>query len=84
MAERATIPAYDRLGRQLAAGEAPRFARAEAATNGPVSSAGEPLDKHPALPKRRCARCTRKFQPTRQRWMLCAACFKSGAASMEF
>ena len=84
MPERATIPAFTHEGRQLAAGEAARFKRAEVATNGPVSSAGEPLDKHPAPPKRRCARCTRKFQPTRKRWMLCAGCFKSGAATMEF
>ena len=84
MPDPATVPAFTHEGRQLAAGEAPRFKLAEATTNGPVDSVGAPLDKHPARPKRRCARCTRKFQPTRKRIMLCAGCFKSGAATMEF
>ena len=29
-------------------------------------------------PKRSCARCGNRFQPTTKRWMLCARCFGLG------
>ena len=78
-----TIPAFNSDGRQLPAGDAARFKRAEVATNGPVSSAGEPLDKHPTRPPRPCANCGRRFKPTRKRWLLCHGCFSRAGNSME-
>ena len=76
MPERVTVPAFDRNGRQLAAGEAPRFKLAEVTTNGPVDSAGAPLEPAPALFARPCSRCGRRFRQTIKRRLLCANCFQ--------
>ena len=83
MVERITVPAFDRYGRQLAAGEAPRFKLAEATTNGPVDSVGALLVPAPVRAKRPCVRCGRRFKPTRTRWVLCKNCFTSSAATIE-
>ena len=83
MAERITVPAFDRYGRQLAAGEAAALKRAEVTTNGPVDSAGAPLDPVPVRAARPCARCGRTFKPSPRRQMLCAGCFGSDTAWIE-
>ena len=83
MAERVTVPPFNCYGRQLAAGEAPALKRAEVASNVGRNANGAPLDKPQARPPRPCARCGRRFKPTRKRWLLCAGCFKSADASME-
>ena len=83
MPERATIPAYTYGGKQLPAGEAPHFKRAELDTGGPASSAGDPLDKQPPRPERPCSKCGRRFKPTRKRWLLCLGCFSRADANME-
>ena len=63
MPDPATIPAFTGDGKELAAGEAPRFKLAEATTSGPVDSIGAPLVAPRARPPRACARCGRRFKP---------------------
>ena len=33
--------------------------------------------------RRPCARCSKRFQPTRRRRMLCDPCFRTGGSGME-
>ena len=80
---RTTVPAFDQSGRLLAAGEASILKRAEVSTSGPVDSIGAPLVAPRARPPRPCARCARRFKPTRTRWVLCKSCFTSSSATVE-
>ena len=42
----------------------------------PRTHTGDPVLKD--KPKRSCARCGNRFEPTTKRWMLCARCFGLG------
>ena len=60
-------------GKQLAAGESPFGHRSAGVWKGslPSPKSDPRLDR----PKRPCACCRRRFQPTVKRRMLCASCF---------
>ena len=68
-----------RNGRQLAAGESLFGHRSQGVFEGrlPSPKTDPRLDK----PKRPCARCGRRFQPTVKRRMLCAGCFSTATES---
>ena len=81
--ERTKVPAYSDSGKLLAAGEAAYFKHAVVESTGPVDGAGAPLLPPKVRPKRRCARCRRRFKPTAARWVLCLSCFKCDSAMVE-
>ena len=78
--EAQTGPFYSRDGKQLAAGERPRAREQSIDPSIPASKPGlDPKDM--TRPKRRCANCEVKFQPTARRRMLCGKCYRNASGS---